>query len=218
MTVRFVRPASHSATAARRLGLSALVLFLITALAHRFGPAGRRRISALAFFSAAIALASVPRRSRAHEALAGGGRRVGVAAARPVYAAVLLRRRVRRSFYYYKLPALHDISIDLTDAPSWVAEPKAKQQWLPRPLTITAADRRIQSIAYPGLTGRRYEGALDSRLRGRAEALVSARIGITRKQGSSRSSRISPSARPRRTSRRRCRMSRRSRCRGPNYR
>jgi len=184
MTVRFVRPVSHSATAARRLGLSALVLFLIATLAHRFGPLTTPDFLALLFLSASIALASVPLSLVGLARLWQVGAEGGVAAAKGlVYAAVPLGVVATGAFYYYTLPALHDVSTDLTDAPAWVAEPKANQQWLPRPLNVTPADRRAQFAAYPGLTGRRYEGALDRVYEGVQKALLSARIGINRKQG-----------------------------------
>ncbi|MFB9951515.1 DUF1499 domain-containing protein [Rhizobium puerariae] len=184
MTVRFVRPVSSSAYAARRLGLSALVLFAIAALAHRFGPLTTPDFLSLTFLAAAIAAVSVPFSLIGLARLWQVGAEGGVAAAKGlVYAAIPLGVVATGAFYYYTLPALYDISTDLADPPSWIAEPHAAQQWLPRPGAVTPAERRAQLAAYPGLTGRRYEGAIDRVYDGVRKAVLSARIVITRREG-----------------------------------
>ncbi|MGK9050364.1 DUF1499 domain-containing protein [Neorhizobium petrolearium] len=184
MTVRFVRPVSYSAYAGRRFGFSALVLFVIAALAHRFGPLTSPDFLALAFLSAAIAAVSVPLSVIGLVRLWQVGAEGGVAAAKGLfYAAVPLAVVAAGAFYYYTLPRLYDISTDIADPPPWVAEPQANQQWLPRTGMITPADRRAQFAAYPGLTGRRYQGALDRVYEGVQKAVLSARIAITRKEG-----------------------------------
>jgi len=184
MTVRFVRPVSHSAYAARRLGLSALMLFVIAVLAHRLGPLTTPDFLSLTFLSAAIAAVSVPFSLIGLARLWQVGAEGGVAAGKGLfYAAIPLGVVATGAFYYYTLPALHDISTDLADPPPWVVEPQARQQWLPRIDAITPADRRAQFSAYPGLTGRRYEGALDRVYEGVQKAVLSARISITRKEG-----------------------------------
>jgi len=60
MTVRFVRPISHSAYAGRRLAFSALLLSLLAGLAHRFGPLSQPDFLAVLLLAAAIAAASLP--------------------------------------------------------------------------------------------------------------------------------------------------------------
>ncbi len=184
MTVRFVRPVSYSAYAARRLGLSALVLFALATAVHRFGPLTSPDFLSLAFLSAAIAAASIPLSVLGLIRLWQVGAEGGVAAAKGLfYAAVPLAVVVTGAFYYYTLPAIYDISTDLADPPPWVAEPQWGQQWLPRPTAVTPADRRAQIAAYPGLTGRRYDGALDRVYDGVQKAALSARMSITRSEG-----------------------------------
>ncbi|WP_117190692.1 DUF1499 domain-containing protein [Rhizobium terrae] len=184
MTVRFVRPVSHSAYAARRLGFSALALFLIATAAHRFGPLTTPDFLALLFLSAVIAAVSVPLSLIGLMRLWQVGAEGGAAAAKGLfYAAIPLGVVATGAFYYYTLPALYDVSTDLSDPAPWIAEPQVNQQWLPRPLFISPVGRRAQFVAYPGLTGRRYEGALDRVYEGVTKAALSARIAITRKEG-----------------------------------
>ena len=184
MPVRFVRPVSHAAFTARRFGFSALLLFVIAALGHRFGPLGTPDFLAIVFLSAAIAAVSVPLSLFGLMRLWQVGADGGMASAKGLfYAAVPLAVVATGAYYYYSLPPLHDVSTDTTDPPAWVEEVKAPQQWLPRPTTTAAAERRIQLAAYPGLTGRRYEGALDRVYEGVTKAAASARITITRKHG-----------------------------------
>jgi hypothetical protein len=184
MTVRFVRPVSQSAFAGRRLGFSSLLLFMIAGLAHRFGPLTEPDLVALLFLAAAIAAVSLPLSLIGLMRLWQVGAEGGMAAAKGiVYAAIPIATVAFGAFYYYTLPALYDISTDLADPPAWVAEPKVRQQWLPRPTTVTPADRRAQLAAYPALTGRRYEGALDRVYQGVQKAASSARITVTKREG-----------------------------------
>lgn len=184
MPVRFVRPVSRSAYTARRLGFSALALFVIALLAHRFGPLTTPDFLAVTFLAAAIAAVSVPLSILGLMRLWQIGAEGGVPAAKGLfYAVVPLAVVATGAFYYYTLPPLYDISTDMADPPAWVAEPRARQQWLPPRVAMTPAERRSQFAAYPGLTGRRYEGALDRIYQGVTKAALSARIGVTRKQG-----------------------------------
>ena len=184
MTVRFVRPVSHSAYAARRIGLAALVLFLLAVLAHRFGPLTGPDFASLLLLAAAIAAAAVPLALVGLVRLWQVGAEGGFAAAKGLlYAALPLGTVAAGAFLYYTQPALYDVSTDLADPPAWVSAPEADQQWMPRPAIVTPADRRTQFAAHPGLTGRRYEGALDRVYEGVRNAALSARIAISRREG-----------------------------------
>jgi hypothetical protein len=184
MTVRFVRPVSQSAYFGRRLGLSALLLSVIAGLAHRFGPLSEPNFIALLFLSAAIAAVSVPLCVVGLVRLWQVGARGGYPAAQGLfYAGIPLGIVAVGAFGYFTLPPLFDIATDIADPPAWVSEPQAQQQWLPRAVLVTPADRRAQFAAYPDLTGRRYEGALDRVYEGVRKAAVSARITIQRTEG-----------------------------------
>jgi hypothetical protein len=184
MTVRFVRPVSHSAYAARRLGYSALILFLLAVLAHRFGPLTTPDFIVLVVVAAIIGAVSVPLSLVGLMRLWQVGAQGGVAATKALISACIpLGLVATAAFFYYTLPRIYDISTDLADPPPWIAEPQANQQWMPRPLVVSPVERRIQFAAYPGLTGRRYEGALDRVYQGVTKAAASAQISIELKEG-----------------------------------
>lgn len=184
MTVRFVRPVSQSAYSGRRLGFSALLLSLIAGLAHRFGPLGEPSFVALLLLATAIAAVSIPCCLLGLARLWQVGAKGGYAAAKGLfYAAIPLAVVAYGAFNYVSLPPLYDIATDTADPPPWVVQPKADQQWLPRPDLVGAAERRAQFATYPDLTGRRYEGALDRVYEGVRKAAVSARITINRTEG-----------------------------------
>ncbi|WP_137132249.1 DUF1499 domain-containing protein [Rhizobium sp. FY34] len=162
MTVRFVRPVSGAATAARSLGLGALMLLAIALLAHRFGPLVTPHFIALVLLSGLIALAAVPLALRGLQQLWRHGARGGIASVKALaYAALPLALLAFGLFRFEAYPRLFDVTTDLADPPAWATQPNAKQFWLPRPGFVAPADREVQMEAYPGLTGRRYEGAPD---------------------------------------------------------
>lgn len=62
---------------------------------------------------------------------------------------------------YVQLPRIHDVSTDVMDAPEWLEPPPIKTSWLSRSDGAAPAARELQTAAYPQITGRRYEGAID---------------------------------------------------------
>ncbi|MNE50087.1 hypothetical protein D3C80_1446450 [compost metagenome] len=60
--------------------------------------------------------------------------------------------------------------------------PVANQQWLSRP-PVTAGTRLEQAEAYPGLTGRRYEGAVDRIYQAARKVAAAQGIAITETRG-----------------------------------
>jgi hypothetical protein len=162
MTVRFVRPVSYAAYLSRYLGLSALVLFLIAAPLHRFGPLTTPDFISLALISAAIAGVAFVLAIIGLQRLWSAGAKGGMWS---LYALVLSAVPLGivgfATFLYWQKPQIYDVSTDVADAPNWLSIPAANQQWLPRPAIISKADRDLQAAAYPTLTGHRYEGAID---------------------------------------------------------
>jgi hypothetical protein len=184
MTVRYVRPVSHSAFIGRRLALSALVLFVLVVLAHRFGPLTEPDFLALLLLAAAIATASLPLSLIGLVRLWQVGAEGGLAATKALlYAALPLGVVLYGAVQYTILPPLYDVTTDTADPPPFIVEPHAAQQWLPRPASITSGERRAQLAAYPGLTGRRYEGALDRVYAAVRKVVDAAGVSILQAQG-----------------------------------
>ena len=162
MTIRFDRPISHAARAGRRLAAFALVLCMLVLLDHRFGPLTTpylvvfllisSGLAALAVLLAVIGLAQLWRK----------GAVAGVSAMKAlVYAALPLALFGFAAERFVTLPPLYDVTTDLADPPAWLVQPHVDILWLARDAAITDATRQAQSLAYPALTGRRYEGAMD---------------------------------------------------------
>jgi hypothetical protein len=162
MTVRFVRPVSTAAYAGKWLGEASLLLLLLAALAHRFGPLATPHFLALVFLSGTMAALSLPLAIIGLARLWQVGARGGTAATKAILLAALpLGLLGYCAFFYETRPRLFDVTTDIVDPPAWKSQPKADQIWLPRQAFVTQSDREAQEAAYPGLTGRRYEGALD---------------------------------------------------------
>lgn len=162
MTVRFVRPVSHAAYLSRYLGFAALLLFVIAAPLHRFGPLTTPDFVALTLISAGIAAIALVL------ALIGLQRLWSVGAMGGLWclyalllSAVPLAVVGYAAFLYWQNPKIYDVTTDTTDIPSWLSVPTANQQWLPRPTAVSPVERSAQLEAYPGFLGHRYEGAID---------------------------------------------------------
>jgi hypothetical protein len=184
MTVRYVRPVSHSAYAASRIGLAALLLFVLAVIAHRFGPLRTPDFLALVLLSAAIAAAAVPLALIGLARLWQKGADGGVASAKAlVYAGVPLGVVAAGVVLYLTQPPLYDVTTDIENPPTFLATPHYDQQWLVRSAFPSPMDRQEQLDAYPGLAGRRYEGALDRVFEGVKAAALSARIAIVKQEG-----------------------------------
>lgn len=162
MTVRFVRPVSYAAYMSRYLGLSALVLFLIAAPLHRFGPLTTPDFISLTLISAAIAAVALLLALIGLQRLWATGAKGGVWALYAIVLAALPLGVVGfAALLYWQNPKIFDVSTDVTDVPDWLSVPSANQQWLLRPTDVSKADRDAQAQAYPSLAGHRYEGAID---------------------------------------------------------
>ncbi|MHB0953859.1 MAG: DUF1499 domain-containing protein [Allorhizobium sp.] len=161
MTIRYDRPVSRLAYLARRLGFFGAALLVVVILAHRFGPLTTPDFVALVLISAVPAVLAVPLALFGLWRLWQVGALGGVAAGWALfYAALPLGLVGFATLQYFTRPMIYDVSTDIADPPKWLGEPVARQQWLERP-AITTGQREAQALAYPGLTGRRYEGALD---------------------------------------------------------
>lgn len=184
MTVRFVRPVSYAAYLSRYLGLAALVLFLIAASLHRFGPLTFPDFISLTLIAAAIAAIALFLALIGLQRLWSSGAKGGLwSLSAMVFAAIPLGVVAFAAFLYWQKPPVYDVTTDVVDAPNWLSIPTANQQWLPRPLIGSTADRDMQAAAYPSLAGHRYEGAIDRVYAAARKVAKAERIRISHTDG-----------------------------------
>lgn len=182
--IRYERPVSRAAALALRLAQLAAVLFLMSLAAHRFGPLATPQFVALALLSGlfalvAVALALAGLVNLWRIAAVGGLAAMGAL----VFAALPLGALGYGLSLYFTRPALHDVTSDTLDPPLFISAPVADQLWLNRPATVSALDREAQIVAYPALTGRRYDGALDRVLEGVKTVAAAENLTITADRG-----------------------------------
>jgi len=184
MAIRFDRPVSTAAGFARRFGAFSLVLCVAVLLAHRFGGLATPYLVLVLLVSAGCALLAVLLAAIGLRSLWTTGAEGGLnALAALIYAALPLALAGIAAERYFALPDIYDVSTDTVSAPNWLAPPKADQIWLPRKPEISAEDREAQLVAYPELTGRRYEGALDRVLEAVKKVDKQSGISITHSEG-----------------------------------
>lgn len=162
MTIRFDRPLSRAARLGHQMAAFALVLCILVLLGHRFGSLTTPYLVLFLLLSAGLALFAVLLAFAGLVQLWRFGAVAGVSALKTlVYAALPLALLCFAAERYVTRPALFDVTTDLADAPAWLVPPRPERLWLSRDPTISDATRQAQSLAYPELTGRRYEGAMD---------------------------------------------------------
>ncbi|MBY5810398.1 DUF1499 domain-containing protein [Rhizobium leguminosarum] len=162
MAIRYDRPVSSAARSSRLIGAFSLVLALAVMIAHRFGGLATPYLVLLLIAAAGGALLSVMLAAVGLRSLWISGAEGGLAAlAALIYAAFPLALGAYATERYLTLPDIYDVSTDPVSAPDWLSYPYFDQIWLKRKVQVTPEDREKQLTAYPELTGRRYEGALD---------------------------------------------------------
>ncbi|MBY5816624.1 DUF1499 domain-containing protein [Rhizobium leguminosarum] len=162
MAIRYDRPVSSAARSSRLIGAFSLVLALAVMIAHRFGGLATPYLVLLLIAAAGCALLSVMLAALGLRSLWISGAEGGLAAlAALIYAAFPLGLGAYATERYLTLPDIYDVSTDPVSAPDWLSYPYFDQIWLKRKVQVTPEDREKQLAAYPELTGRRYEGALD---------------------------------------------------------
>jgi hypothetical protein len=183
MIVRYDRPVSRSAFLARRLGLFALAMLLVVVSAHRFGLVKTPDFIALVLIAALPAALAVPLSLIGLMRLWQIGALGGIASVQALfYAALPLALPGYGYFLYDSRPMLTEVSTDLADRPAWVSTPDANQQFLPKPPLPVGASV-MQAEHYPGLTGRRYEGAIDRVYEAVRKVAAANRLVVTASRG-----------------------------------
>ncbi|MBY5554390.1 DUF1499 domain-containing protein [Rhizobium leguminosarum] len=162
MAIRYDRPVSSAARSSRLIGAFSLVLALAVIIAHRFGGLATPYLVLLLIVAAGCALLAAMLAAIGLRSLWMTGAEGGLAAlAGLIYTAFPLALGAYATERYLTLPDIYDVSTDPVSAPDWLSYPYFDQIWLKRKVQVTPEDREKQLAAYPELTGRRYEGALD---------------------------------------------------------
>lgn len=184
MMVRYERPYSFAAHWARRFARVSFLLFALSLLAHRFAPLTTPHFLALVGLAGVFALMgvlfAVVGLARLWQVAAIGGL---ASAAALVYAAPTLGFIGYGVVQYLTRPEIYDVSTDTVTPPPWLKVPQAEESWLKRKAAVTPQDREAQILAYPALTGRRYDGALDRVYQGVRNVIEQSRVGITEELG-----------------------------------
>ncbi|WP_018012172.1 DUF1499 domain-containing protein [Sinorhizobium medicae] len=184
MIVRYERPYSYAAHWARRIARIAFIIFLLSLLSHRFGPLTTPHFLAMALAAGALALFAVVLATiglaRLWQVAAIGGT-ASVSAL--IYAALPLCFLGYGAVQYLTRPALYEVSTDTVTPPPWIRTPATAETWLGRKRAVAPQDRQAQVEAYPGLTGRRYEGALDRVFQGVRKVVEHTRVATTAEFG-----------------------------------
>ncbi|NKM71340.1 DUF1499 domain-containing protein [Rhizobium laguerreae] len=184
MAIRYDRPVSSAARSSRLIGAFSLVLALAVMIAHRFGGLATPYLVLLLIAAAGGALLSVMLAAVGLRSLWISGAEGGLAAlAALIYAAFPLALGAYATERYLTLPDIYDVSTDPVSAPDWLSYPYFDQIWLKRKVQVTPQDREKQLAAYPELTGRRYEGALDRVLEAVRKVVKMSGMTITESSG-----------------------------------
>ncbi|MBY5387683.1 DUF1499 domain-containing protein [Rhizobium leguminosarum] len=184
MAIRFDRPVSNAARFSRLLAAFSLVLALAVMIAHRFGGLATPYLVLLLIAAAGGALLSVMLAAVGLRSLWMTGAEGGLAAlAALIFAAFPLGLGAYATERYMTRPDIYDVSTDPVTAPDWLSPPHSDQIWLKRNVDVTPEDREKQLVAYPELTGRRYEGALDRVLEAVRKVAKMSGITITKSSG-----------------------------------
>ncbi|EPE99489.1 DUF1499 domain-containing protein [Rhizobium grahamii] len=184
MAIRFDRPVSSAARFSRRFGAFALVLCLAALVGHRFAGLVTPYLVLVLIVSAGFALLAALLAFAGLRSLWLTGAEGGLDALKAlIFAALPLALGAIAAERYFMLPAIYDVSTDLVSAPDWLKTPNADQIWLKRPPAATPEDREKQLEAYPELTGRRYDGAIDRVLQAVKKVAKQSGIRITRADG-----------------------------------
>ncbi|MGO8069764.1 DUF1499 domain-containing protein [Rhizobium leguminosarum] len=184
MAIRFDRPVSNAARFSRLLAAFSLVLALAVMIAHRFGGLATPYLVLLLIAAAGGALLSVMLAAVGLRSLWMTGAEGGLAAlAALIFAAFPLGLGAYATERYMTRPDIYDVSTDPVSAPDWLSPPHSDQIWLKRNVQVTPEDREKQLAAYPELTGRRYEGALDRVLEAVRKVAKMSGMTITKSSG-----------------------------------
>lgn len=160
--LRYERRKSRSAIWSFRLAVFSAVLFLFSALGHRFQAIETPDFLILAALAGALALLALLLAAKGFANLWRNGDKGGTRSLwGSVIALAVLAPFAWAAYEAFVTPPLHDISTDLVTPPQFfraVQQRKAGMNPINGDVALRAA---MQVAAYPQVTGRRYEGSPD---------------------------------------------------------
>lgn len=161
--VRFARPASHAAFWAQRLAVFAVLLLLAAGAAHHMGRLETQNFAAITLVGGLLAACAFFLSCAGLWSLWVRGAKGGRAAFRALLLALLILVPLAwGALRYHQLPGLYDIATDLDAPPEFVETPPVAPAWWVGAERSPPEDATfLQRAAYPDLTGRRYDGAID---------------------------------------------------------
>ncbi|HBF31976.1 DUF1499 domain-containing protein [Rhizobium sp.] len=184
MTIRFIRPESKAARYALQLAVVALLMLLASWATFRFGPLRMPDFVMLALASGGLALISVPLALWGLLRLWQVGAKGGIASCKAlVVAALPLAVLGVATNYYVNRPHIYEVATDLDNPVEWIRRPVASQGWLPRPKSDLRGHAQEQATAYPTLTLRSYDGALDRIYQAARTVAANQRLTVTATAG-----------------------------------
>lgn len=181
--ITYERPISYAARWARHVARLAFVLFVLSLAAHRFGSLSSTLFVTLALVSAGLALLAVILSAIGFVRLWQVAAVAGIASTMALlYASLPLAAAGLVLSQLVAKPAITDVSTDLATPPPFIRDRPLETGWL-TPVAAVVADRQAQARAYPALTGRRYDGALDRVLTGVRTVADQSGIAIVAEEG-----------------------------------
>lgn len=156
------RPSSLAAAWSRTLGRFTLTLALMAVILHRLSILALSNTVAVILIATFLAILVLGLALIGFVMLWHIGAKGGHASFSGMVMALLVLVPVGLATgRYVSLPALHDVSTDIQDPPQWLEPPPFVPSWLLRSDAEDPAARNQQEQAYPSVTGRRYDGAID---------------------------------------------------------
>ncbi|KJS10451.1 MAG: hypothetical protein VR78_14250 [Hoeflea sp. BRH_c9] len=162
MPFRPQRPHSIAASWSRILGRFTLLLAFMALVLHRAGVLDLPNAVAAILLASGLAIAVLGLSMIGFFMLWHVGAKGGHASFSGMVMALMVLIPVGiAASRYVLLPTIHDVTTDVMEAPEWLEPPVLELSWIKRSNGGDAAARDLQTLAYPQVTGRRYEGAID---------------------------------------------------------
>ena len=184
MTAYYDRPVSLSAALARRIGLFALLLFVVAIVSHRFGSLAVDHFAAIAGLAMLLAIVALLLSIVGFARLWMVGAKGGLASCAALICAAVILAPVAYGFWRFAtLPELDEVTSNVSDPPQWLTVVR-DEPWMTTFPPVDARDQHaIEAIAYPDLAGRRYQQGFDDVLNATRRAMADNHLAVVSETG-----------------------------------